>query len=103
MNNSRCAQCGCTLSKGDLKYRIIIDIVEDCDDLLPGLQEEIAEDIDMLLHQIGESELEGLEKEAYEEISFTLCKECTDYFSKNPLGGSNKFIALKIGPSHLLH
>lgn len=103
MNYSRCAKCGCKLSKGDLKYRIIIDIIEDYDDLLPDLQEEITEDVDMLLHQIGESELEGLEREVYEEISFILCKECTDYFSKDPLGGSNKFIALKMGSSHLLH
>jgi len=103
MNYSRCAKCGCKLSKEDLKYRIIIDIVEDYDDVLPDLQEEISDDVDMLLHQIGESEPEGLASEVYEEISFTLCKACTDYFSKDPLGGNNRFILIKMGASHLLH
>ena len=103
MSYSRCAKCGCKLSEGDLKYRITIDIVADCDDLLPDLQEEISEGVDMLLHQIGESEPEVLEGEVYEEISFTLCKACTDYFSKDPLGDKSKFISLKMGAYHLLH
>jgi len=103
MNYSKCAKCGCKLSEGDLKYRITIDIVEDYDGLLPDLQEGISEDIDILPHQIGESELEGLESEVYEEISFTLCKACTDCFSKDPLGDKSKFISLKMGISHLLH
>lgn len=103
MNYSRCAKCGCKLSGVDLKYHITIDIVADSDDLLPDLQEEIADQIDMLLYQMEASESEGLEKEIYEEISFTLCKECTDYFSKDPLGSSNRFVSLKMGSSHLLH
>lgn len=103
MNYPRCAKCGCKLSEGDLKYRITIDIVADYDDLMPDLQEEIAEHIDGLFYKMEDSEPEGLDKGIYEEISFVLCKECADYFSKDPLGGNNRFISLKMGSSHLLH
>jgi hypothetical protein len=100
MNYLRCEKCGCKLSKEDPKYLITIDIVADCADLLPN-KNEIAEHTDKLIYQLEESE--GLEGEAYEEISFVLCKECTDYFSKYPLGGKNRFVSLKMGLSQLLH
>ena len=103
MNYSRCAKCSCKLSEGDLKYRITIDIVEDHGGLLPDLQEEIAEQIDDLLYQMEEKEPEGLGREPYGENTFVLCKECADYFSQNPFGGSNRLIPMKMGSSHLLH
>ena len=103
MHYSRCAKCSCTLSEGDLKYRITIDIVEDHSGLLPDLQEEIAEQVDDLLYQMEEQELEGLGRDPCEENSFVLCKECADYFSKNPFGNSSRVSPLKMGSSHLLH
>ncbi len=101
MNNTRCAKCGCKIYKGDLKYRINVEIVADYGDLLSDLKEEILEYIDSLFCQLGESE--GLERESYEEIYFILCKRCVDHFLRNPLGGKNRFVSLKTGTSHLLH
>jgi len=101
MNHSRCAKCGCKLSEGDLKYHITIEIIPEYGNLLSELQEEILGDFDMILHQIGEPE--GGEGEVYEEISFILCKACTGYFSKDPMGDSSRYISQKMGPSHLLH
>lgn len=103
MNHSRCAKCSCKLSGENLRYRITIDIVADYDGLLFDSQEEIAEQVDSLLCQIEDSEPEGLESELYEEISFVLCRECADYFSKDPLGDNNRLVSLKMGTSHLLH
>ncbi len=103
MNYLRCAKCGCKISEGDLPYRIIVEILEDYDSPLLGLQEETAGQVDRLLCQLGRLEEEGYEEEGYEEISFVLCRECKDCFSKDPLGGKNKFIALRARSSHLLH
>ena len=104
MNCSRCAKCGCKISEGDLPYRIIVEILEDYDNSLLGLQEETSGQVDRLLCQLGGGlEEEGYEEEGYEEISFVLCRECKDCFSKDPLGSKNKFIALRARSSHLLH
>ncbi len=73
MSHTRCAKCGCRISKGDLKYRINVEMVADYGDLLSDLKEEVLEYIDRLLYQLGESEV--LERELYEEIYFILCKE----------------------------
>lgn len=108
MNHLRCAKCGCKISEGDLPYRIIVEILEDYDNSLLGLQEESSGQVDRILCQLGRLEEqgyeeEGYEEEGYEEISFILCRECKDCFSKDPLGSKNKFIALKARSSHLLH
>lgn len=101
MSNTRCAKCGCRISKGDLKYRINVEMVADYGDSLSDLKEEVLEYIDRLHYQLGESEV--LEREFSEEIYFILCKRCVDQFLRNPLGGKNRFAALKTGQSHLLH
>jgi hypothetical protein len=53
MNYLRCAKCGCKISEGDLPYRIIVEILEDYDSSLLGLQEETAGQVDRLLCQLG--------------------------------------------------
>ena len=103
MNYLRCAKCGCKISEGDLPYRIIVEILEDYDNSLLGLQEETSGQVDRILCQLGRLEEEGYEEEGYEEISFILCRECKDCFLKDPLGSKNKFIALRARSSHLLH
>ncbi len=103
MNYLRCAKCGCKISEGDLPYRIIVEILEDYDNSLLGLQEETSGQVDRILCQLGRLEEEDCDEEGYEEISFILCRECKDCFSKDPLGSKNKFIALRARSSHLLH
>ena len=103
MSYSRCARCSCKFSEGDLKYRITIDIVEDHGALMPGLQEEIAEQVDDLLCEMEEREPEALEREPYGENTFVLCHACADCFFQNPFGDNNGLIPVKIRSSHLLH
>ena len=101
MSHTRCAKCGCIISKGDLKYRINVEMVADYGDLLSDLKEEVLEYIDRLFYELGESDV--LERDFYEEIYFILCKGCVDQFLRNPLGGKNRFASLNTGQSQLLH
>lgn len=101
MSLTRCARCGCRMSKGDRKYGINVEMVADYGDSLSDLKEEVLEYLDKLFYPLGESE--PLKRDFYEEICFILCKGCMDQFLRNPLGGKNRFAPLKTGQSHLLH
>jgi len=103
MNYCQCAQCGCKLSESDAHYRIVVEIIENSDSAPLNLQDEISEQMNRLLYQLEEFHPEKSEGEGYEEIVFILCRECKDFFLRDPLGSKKRFVALKTGSSHLLH
>jgi len=79
-----CFRCGRYLRLGGLKYRVDITITSAFNGVIDEHYEE--GEIDRLVEEIKRMDPEELEKEVYQQLTITLCKDCQrgliDYLSK---------------------
>ena len=79
-----CFRCGKYLRPGGLKYRVDITITSAFNGVIDEHYEE--GEMERLAEEIQQMDPEELEKEVYEELTITLCKDCRgeliDYLGK---------------------
>ena len=83
-----CFRCGKYLRPGGLKYRVDITITSAFNGVIDEQYEE--GEMKRLVEEIQQMDPEELEKEVYQELTVTLCKECRtgliNYLSKGEEG-----------------
>jgi len=79
-----CFRCGKYLRPGGLKYRVDITITSAFNGVIDEHYEE--GEMERLVEEIKQMDPEELEKEVYQELTITLCKDCRggliDYLSE---------------------
>ena len=81
----QCMRCGRILKPGVLKYLVSIRVVADFNGVINESEGDTEEMIGEVLRQIDDMDAEELERDVYEELNLVLCKNCKDYFVRNPL------------------
>ncbi len=71
---STCERCGKYLRPGGLKYRVDITITSAFNGVIDEHYEE--GEIKELVEEIKQMDPDELEKEVYQELTMTLCKDC---------------------------
>ena len=69
-----CFRCGKYLRPGGLKYRVDITITSAFNGVIDEQYEE--GEIERLVEEIEKMDAEELEKEVYQKLTVTLCKDC---------------------------
>lgn len=103
MSDKYCARCGKMLSEGSLKYMVHIQILSDFDGVLPYAEDDLSEEIQTLLKKMEDMEVQELEDEVYQEISFVLCERCKKLFARDPLNSETVIFPLNKKLENLIH
>jgi hypothetical protein len=87
MSEQECYRCGRRFEPGSLKYVIKISVISDFDGVIEESENlNMEEEINHILQEIEDWSAEELEKDVFQEISFTLCKSCKEHFMLRSCG-----------------
>jgi len=84
----RCDGCGAEMKKGDLRYRVSIDVRAAYDELVVGLAELVRDhrgEILELIEKLKQKDPREIEETVYKRIELDLCPACQRVFIHAPL------------------
>jgi hypothetical protein len=84
MSSFKCQCCEREYHQGSLKYVVEIKSFADFEGYIEGNDGEMESTVNDLLMYMDDVEQQVLEDDVYQEIRFTVCKECREKFIKNP-------------------
>jgi len=84
MSNFKCQCCDQENPPGGLKYVVEIKSFADFEGYIEGNDGEAESSVNDLLMYMDDIDQQVLEDDVYQEMRFTVCKDCRDKFLKNP-------------------
>lgn len=84
----QCSRCGARLGPGIPSWVLRIELTANFDgtlDCSSKAANEADRAIETVLRQIEWMDAETLENQVYQFFEFTLCRDCRDHYSANPL------------------
>lgn len=84
----RCDGCGTEMKRGELRYRVTIDVRAAYDELVVGLTELVRDhraDLEALIEKMKDKDPKELEESVYKNFKLDLCPKCQRAYLKDPL------------------
>jgi hypothetical protein len=84
----RCDGCGLEMKRGELRYRVTIDVRAAYDELTVGLMDLLRDhraDLERLIEQRKDKDPKAVEESVYKQFKLDLCPRCQRGYLKDPL------------------
>ncbi len=84
----RCDGCKTEMKRGDLRYRVTIDVRAAYDELVVGLTDLVRDhraDLEALIEKMKGKATQEIEESVYKHFKLDLCPKCQRAYIKNPL------------------
>jgi hypothetical protein len=104
MNKTRCHRCGRRLADGELRYRVVVHVRSDYDEVIPDADSPVEESsVDRLVEELATYSEEDLNREVYEDDVFIMCPACKEAFMENIYSHLHPQATPEHGRAHLIH
>jgi len=84
----RCDGCATEMKRGDLRYRVAIDVRAAYDELVVGLSDLVRDhraDLEDLIEKLKGKGTQEIEESVYKNFKLDLCPKCQRAYLKDPL------------------
>jgi len=84
----RCDGCSTEMKRGDLRYRVTIDVRAAYDEMVVGLADLVRDhsaEIEALIDKMKNKRTQEIEESVYKNLKLDLCPRCQRAYIKNPL------------------
>lgn len=84
----RCDGCAREMKRGDLRYRVTIDVRAAYDELVVGLMDLVRDhraDMEALIERMKDKDPREIEESVYKNFKLDLCPRCQRAYVKEPL------------------
>ena len=84
----RCDGCRTEMKRGDLRYRVTIDVRAAYDELVVGLADLVRDhraDLEALIKKLENKRTQEIEESVYKNFKLDLCPRCQRAYIKDPL------------------